>query len=107
VTLEGFDVSLAWVRAELSQYTDQVLNIWAGLSDVKDGAYALKVDYAVRALCVGRTIFWGCRRLRMRESSSDSKGGGLHSDMPNLARTLIIYTQHKPRNAPKASIMQR
>jgi hypothetical protein len=40
-------MSLAWVCAKLSQYTDRVLDIWAGLSDVKDGAYALKVDYAI------------------------------------------------------------
>jgi hypothetical protein len=69
-------MGLAWVCVELGQYTDRVLNVWAGLSDIKDGAYALKVDYAVRALSIGRAIFWGCGQLQMRESSSNSKGGG-------------------------------
>jgi hypothetical protein len=57
---EGFNMGLARVRAKLGQYTDRVLNVWAGLSDVEDGAYALKVDNTVRALSIGRAIFWSC-----------------------------------------------
>jgi hypothetical protein len=40
-------MSLAWVHTELSQYADRVLDIWACLGDVKNGAYALKIDYAI------------------------------------------------------------
>jgi hypothetical protein len=61
--LEGFNMGLAWVHTKLGQYTDPVLNVWAGLSDIKDRAYALKIDNAVRALSIGHTIFWSCGRL--------------------------------------------
>jgi hypothetical protein len=49
-------MGFAWVRTELGQYTDRVLNVWVGLSDIEDGAYALKVDNAIRALSIGHKV---------------------------------------------------